>query len=139
MNDKPVLVDQAGLDERADEPHAALDEQVPVGVLLLEARDGGGQVAAGDCRGAPLGGGERVGEHDLGDLVHRRRERPRCIGPEAGPHRIGRRTDEVRAGVAHRVEDPLGAVGRTSHGDPVVAAVSRLDVAVERDGHLQNE
>ena len=40
-------------------------------------------------------------------------ERPGCAGPEAGPARVGRGAYEVRAGVAHGVEDPLGAVGES--------------------------
>jgi hypothetical protein len=50
MHDKPVLVDQAGRDERPREPRPALRQQVSAGTLLLEPRDGLGQVAGGNCR-----------------------------------------------------------------------------------------
>ena len=47
MDDKAVLVDQAGLDQRPGEPCPAVGEQVSAGALLLEPRDGFGQVSGG--------------------------------------------------------------------------------------------
>jgi hypothetical protein len=58
VDDKALLVDQAGLDQRSGEPYAALGEQVSVGALLLEARDGFGQVSGGDPM-VMQGAGER--------------------------------------------------------------------------------
>jgi hypothetical protein len=58
VNDEPVLVDQAGLDQRAGEPHPALGEQVSAGALVLELRDGLGQVAGSDRCLVPVGGCE---------------------------------------------------------------------------------
>jgi hypothetical protein len=50
VDEKAVLVDQAGLDQRSGEPRPAVDEQVSVGALVLEPRDGVGQVSGGDRR-----------------------------------------------------------------------------------------
>ena len=50
MDDKAVLVDQAGLDQRSGEPCPAVGEQIAIGALLLEPRDGFGQVSGGDRR-----------------------------------------------------------------------------------------
>ena len=60
------------------------------------SRVGFGQVSGGDRRLAPIGGRERVREHDLGDLVHRLGERPGGAGPVGGHHRVGGGTHEVR-------------------------------------------
>ena len=60
VDDKAVLIDQAGLDQRSGEPHPAVGEQVSVGALLLEPRDGLGQVSGDDRRLALVGGRERV-------------------------------------------------------------------------------
>ena len=112
VDDKAVLVDQAGLDQRSGEPCPAVGEQVSVGALLLEPRDGFGQVSGGDRRLTPVGGRERVREHDLGDLVHRLGERPGGGGPVIGPPRVGGGTHEVRAGVAHGLDGPTeGVIG----------------------------
>jgi hypothetical protein len=35
VDDKAILIDQAGLDQRSGEPCTALSEQVPAGLLLL--------------------------------------------------------------------------------------------------------
>ncbi len=40
VDDETILIDQASLDQRPREPHTTLGKQVPVGALLLEARDG---------------------------------------------------------------------------------------------------
>src|SRR3954451_25387148 len=45
MDDEAVLIDQAGLDQRSGEPCPALSEQISVAALLLEPRDGFGQVS----------------------------------------------------------------------------------------------
>jgi hypothetical protein len=58
MHDKPVLVDQAGRNERTREPRPAMRQQVSVGALLLELRRGFGKVAGGDRRLGPVGGRE---------------------------------------------------------------------------------
>src|SRR3954453_22557972 len=55
VNDEAVLVDEAGLDERSGESDAGLREQVSAGVLLLEPRDGGGQLSGRDRRLGPVG------------------------------------------------------------------------------------
>jgi len=52
---------------------------------------------------------------------------------------IGGGTDEVRAGVAQGLDSPTGAVIGASRSDPVGAPVGWSDVAVERDGHLQDQ
>ena len=54
VDDEAVLVDQAGLDQRSGEPCSALSKQLSVCVLLLEPRDGCGQVSGGDRRLAPV-------------------------------------------------------------------------------------
>src|SRR4051812_13530484 len=54
MDNKAVLVDQPGLDQRSRKPGPTLGEQVSVGALLLEPCDGAGQVPAGDRRLAPV-------------------------------------------------------------------------------------
>jgi hypothetical protein len=59
--------------------------------LLRLTRDGVDHVSGRDRRLAPLGGRERIREHHLGALVHRRRERPGCTGPKAGPSDIPER------------------------------------------------
>jgi hypothetical protein len=46
VDGKPVLVDQAGLDQRTGEARPALGEQVSLRALVLEARDGLGPPAA---------------------------------------------------------------------------------------------
>src|SRR6185436_18726712 len=53
MDDKAVLVDQAGLDQRPGEPCPAVGEQISVAALLLEPGDGFGQISGGDRRLAP--------------------------------------------------------------------------------------
>ena len=64
---------------------------------------------------------------------------PEAPGQKAAQPRVGRGADEVRAGVAHGLERPGGAVIGASRGDPVAAPVRWCDVAVERDGHLQDQ
>ena len=123
MDNKAILVDQPGLDQRAGEPCPALGEQVSVGALPLEPRDGFGQVSGGDLRLAPVGGRERVREHNFGDLIHRRGERSEGARPVAGPLRVGGCTDEVRAGIAHGLDDPTGGVIGASRRFPVGAPV----------------
>jgi len=76
---------------------------------------------------------EDGGTHGLDS--HRRGEEPLARAEDD----LGRGTDEMRPGVAHCVEDPVGAVRRASRGDPVAIAVGWRDVTVERDGHIQNE
>src|SRR5215210_7430375 len=85
MDNKAVLVDQPGLDQRSRKPCPTLGEQVSAGALLLEPCDGVGQVSGGDRRLAPVGGPERVRKHDLRDLVHRFGERTGGAGPVGGP------------------------------------------------------
>jgi hypothetical protein len=53
VDDKAVLVDQAGLDERSGEAGPALGEQVSSGGALLESRHGLGEISGGDLRLAP--------------------------------------------------------------------------------------
>jgi hypothetical protein len=77
-------------------------------------------------------------KHDPGDLVHWSGERPGGAGPMGGHHRVGGGTHEVRADVAHGLDSPARGVIGASRGDPVGAPVSWRDVAVERDGHLQD-
>jgi hypothetical protein len=52
--DKPVLVDQAGRNERTREPRPSLRQQVSARALPLEPGDGFDQVAGGDCRLGPV-------------------------------------------------------------------------------------
>ena len=89
----------------------------------LSRRDGLGEVSGGDLRLAPVGGCERVREHDLGDLVHRLGEWAGGGGPVAGPFRIGGGTDEVRAGVAHGLDHPTRGVIGASRREPAGAPV----------------
>ena len=58
VDEKAVLVDQAGLNQRSGESCPTVGEQVSVGALPLEPRDGFGQVSGGDRRLAPVGGRE---------------------------------------------------------------------------------
>ena len=139
MDEQVVLIDQAGLDQRAGEPCPTVGEQVSLGVLLLEPRDGVGQISADDRRLVPVGGRERLREHDLGDLVHRLGEGPGVGRPVGGHCRVGRGAHEVRVGVAHGLDTPIEGVTAASRGDPVGAPVMGCDVAVERDRHLQDQ
>ena len=93
------------------------------GALLLESPDGLGEVSGGDLGLAPVGGCERVREHDLGDLVHRLGEWAGGGGPVAGPFRVGGGTDEVRAGVAHGLDHPTRGVIGASRREPAGAPV----------------
>jgi hypothetical protein len=52
---------------------------------------------------------------------------------------VGGGTHEVRAGVAHGLDGPTEGVIGASRSDPVSAPVDWRDVAVERDGHLQDQ
>jgi hypothetical protein len=47
VDEQAVLIDQAGLDQRPGEPRPTVGEQVSVGALPLEPRDGFGQVSDG--------------------------------------------------------------------------------------------
>jgi hypothetical protein len=47
VDDKAVLVDQAGLDQRPGKPCPAVGQQVSAGALLLEPCDAFGQVSGG--------------------------------------------------------------------------------------------
>jgi hypothetical protein len=53
MDHKAVFVDQAGLDQRSGETRP-VSKQVSVWTLLLESRDGCGQVSGGDRRLAAI-------------------------------------------------------------------------------------
>jgi hypothetical protein len=139
LDGKTVLVDQARLDQRPREPDTALGQQVPVGALLLEAHYGRGQVVADDRPRAPVGGGQRLGEHDLGDLVHRLGKRPSRARPVTSPPRVGCRTDQVGLGVAHGLKHPACAVLGAPGSLPPAAPVGGCGVAVKRNRHLQNQ
>src|SRR5215472_3614114 len=89
---EPELIDQPGLQQRLRQPAVAEQGQVPA-VLLLELGHLGHGVAPDDRGVAPVGTGERRGEHVLADSVDPLGEVIGLAGPGRG--------EELVAAAAH--------------------------------------
>jgi hypothetical protein len=139
LDQQAVLVDQVGRGERAGQPATTPDDHVRAG-LGLDGGDLGRELAPRDPGFGPAGLGiaERLREHDLWDVVHRRRVRVAGLRPVRRHLLVRDAAHEVGAGPADAVELPLLQFSALGDRDSRVLTVA-ADEAVQRHRHVQND
>src|ERR1700736_1749110 len=97
-----------------------------------------GEIAAGDPGAGPSGGWQRLGENDLGQVVHELRVLASRVRPVLGHLLVGDASHDVGSGLAQGCDLPCAHVRMLGREPPVTFAARPGDVSVQRDTHLQD-